>query len=127
MSQFQEYFSQLTIDSNRQNPWFPEYFSAYAECNLETDSCMRNQSTTDFARYEQDDVAPLVIDAVYTYAHALHFLNDNCQLLIRWDRINGSCVGQVKKLNGSVLLRYISELDFVNNITGNLILRERLN
>ena len=122
VSQFQEYFSQLTIDSNRRNPWFPEYFSMYAECNLETDSCMRNQSITDFARYEQDDVAPLVIDAVYAYAHALqNFLNDNCQFPIQWDRINGSCVGQVKELNGSVLLGYISELDFVNNITGNRI------
>ena len=31
-------------------------------------------------------------------------------------------VGQTRELNGSVLLEYISKLDFVNNITGNRIM-----
>ena len=125
VSQFHDYFQQLTIDNNKRNPWFPEYFAAYGKCglsNTSADPCLRNQSVPDFARYEQDDVAPLVIDAVYAFAHALqNFLNDNCQLPIQWVRTNQSCVGQTRELNGSALLEYIAKLDFVNNITGNKI------
>ena len=125
VSQFQDYFSQLTIDNNKRNPWFPELFAAYDNCDLSNTSanpCMRNQTVTDIARYEQDEVAPLVIDAVYAFAHALqNFLNDNCQLPVQWVRTNQSCVGQTRDLNGSALLEYIAKLDFVNNITGNRI------
>ena len=125
VSQFNDYFQQLTIDSNKRNPWFPEYFAAYDNCDLSNssaDPCMRNKSLVDFARYEQDEVAPLVIDAVYAFAHALqNFLNDNCQLPVHWIRTNHSCIGQTRELSGSALLEYIAKLDFVNNITGNRI------
>ena len=125
VSQFHDYYSQLTVESNVRNPWFPEYFADYGNCDLSNTSanpCLRNQSVPDFERYEQDDVASLVVDAVYAFAHALqNFLNDNCQLPIQWVRTNQSCVGQTRELNGSALLEYIAKLDFVNNITGNKI------
>ena len=123
---FHDYFSQLTINSNTRNPWFPEYFSAYSECSLSNTSvetsCLRNQSVTNFERYEQGNIVPLVIDAVYAYAHALqNYLNDSCQLPVQWIRTNQSCVGQTRELSGSALLEYIAKLDFINNITGNRI------
>ena len=125
VSQFHDYFQQLTIDSNKRNPWFSEYFAVYDNCDLSNTSantCLRNQTIADFARYEQDEVAPLVIDAVYAFSHALqNFLNDSCQLPVQWIRTNQSCVGQTRELNGSALLEYIAKLDFVNNITGNKI------
>ena len=126
VSQFHNYFEQLTISNNKRNPWFPKYFASFDNCDLSnssTNPCLRNQNVTDFARYEQDEVAPLVIDAVYAFAHALqNFLNDNCQLPIQWVRTNQSCVGQTRELNGSALLEYIAKLDIVNNITGNKIM-----
>ena len=125
VDQFSDYLSELTIDSNKRNPWFQEYFSTYAECDLSNNSanpCLKNQSVTDFVSFQQT-VAPLVIDAVYAFAHALqNFLNDNCQLPIQWVRTNQSCVGQTRELNGSALLEYIAKLDIVNNITGNRIM-----
>ena len=71
VSQFHDYFQQLTIDSNKRNPWFSEYFAVFYNCDLSNTSantCLRNQTIADFARYEQDEVAPLVIDAVYALA-----------------------------------------------------------
>ena len=124
VDQFSDYLSELTIDSNKRNPWFQEYFSTYAECDLSNNSanpCLKNQSVTDFVSFQQT-VAPLVIDAVYAFAHALqNFLNDNYQMPIQWVRTNQSCVGQTRELNGSALLEYIAKLDIVNNITGNRI------
>ena len=125
VSLFHDYISELTIKNNKRNPWFPQYFAAYGNCELSNSSanpCLGNQTITDFARYEQDEVAPLVIDAVYAFAHALQkFLNNSCQLPIQWIRTNQSCVGQTRELTGSALLEYIAKLDFVNNITGNRI------
>ena len=126
VSMFHDYISELTIENNKRNPWFSQYFAVYGDCDLSNSSanpCLENQTITDFARYEQDEVAPLVIDAVYAFAHALHdFLNNSCQLPIQWIRANQSCVGQTRELNGSALLEYIAKLDFVNNVTGNRII-----
>ncbi len=127
VKQFNEYFSQLTIDSNARNPWFTEYYAAFADCDILNSSvlnaCSHNQSVTDLPQYQQGNVVPLVIDAVYAYAHALeNFLRDNCQSPIQWDRTNQLCAGQSRQLTGKSLLQYIHRLDFVNNITGNRII-----
>ena len=125
VSHFHDYLSKLTINNNKRNPWFPEYFTTYDNCDLSnngTNPCMKNQPITEITGYKQDELSPLVIDAVYAFAHALqNFLNDNCQMPIQWVRTNQSCVGQTRELNGSALLEYIAKLDFVNNITGNKI------
>ncbi len=123
---FNEYYSTLTIENNIRNPWFAEYFAAFASCELSnngTNNCLTNMSVVNLPQYEQGNVVPLVIDAVYAYAHALqNFLLDNCELPVQWTRSNQSCVGQTQQLNGTVLLSYISQLDFVNNVTGNRII-----
>ena len=79
---------------------------------------MLNQSVTDILPFELT-VTPLVIDAVYTFAHAL--LTDSCQLPIQWVRVNQSCVGQTREFNGSALVKYIAKVDFINNVTCNRI------
>lgn len=123
---FHDYYSELTIESNIRNPWFAEYFSAFADCDLLNDSmnpCSTDVSVVDLLQYEQGNVVPLVIDAVYAYAHALqNFLRENCQLPVQWIRSNRTCVGQTKQLTGNALLSYIGRLDFINNVTGNRII-----
>lgn len=129
VSQFQDYFSNLTIDSNNRNPWFPEFYSAFVGCSLDSNAtvpCATNQSVTELSQYAQGNFIPLVVDAVYTYAHALdNFLNDSCQLPIRWDRVNRTCVGQTQALTGSILLDYISQVDFVNPLTGDRVVFDK--
>ena len=123
--QFHEYFSQLTVDSNIRNRWFPEFFAAYAGCNLDV-NCPNSSNVTSFSKYQQGTYIPLVIDATYSIAHALHnFLLDNCNATdtapFMWFSNNNTCLGQSQSLNGSVLLDYLRNVNFTSP-TGNLIL-----
>ena len=115
---FHMYFSNLTIDDNKRNPWFPEFYSAFAKCNLTSGSsnpCDLNAAVTSQPHYQQGNFIPLVIDAVYTYAHALHnFLVESCDIPIRWNRENLTCSGQKWELNGSALLEYIANSNFTS-------------
>lgn len=115
---FEEYFSQLTIDSNTRNDWFPEFFAAYANCTLGV-NCNNTRNVTSFSRYQQGNFVPLVIDAVYTFAQALHnFLVENCDATnngtYEWFRSNATCLGQSRELNGSSLLEYIQMVNFTS-------------
>ena len=119
---FHNYFSNLTIQSNVRNPWFPEFYAAFVNCTL-NETCAHNENVTRLPQYQQGNFIPLVIDAVYTYAHALNnFLYENCDLPLTWYRNNHTCKGQQRALNGSTLLEYISRLQFQNMLTGNLVL-----
>ena len=125
LDKFHSYFSRLTINDNVRNPWFPEFYSAFVDCNLnETGSnrCNRDVNITSQPQYQQGNFVPLVIDSVYAYAKALdYFLNENCNQPIVWYRSNRTCAGQRRELNGSALLEYISRVDFISP-TGNRIL-----
>ena len=121
---FEEYISKLTINSNTRNNWFPEFFAAFANCTLE-DECENDTDIKSFSRYEQGNFVPLVVDAVYAFAHALHnFLVDHCNETdsapFLWFKENGSCLGQSRELNGASLLSYLNDVNFTS-ITGNSI------
>jgi metabotropic glutamate receptor 2/3/metabotropic glutamate receptor 6/7/8 len=130
VNEFEEYFSSLTIESNQRNPWFSEFYKAFANCTLEgtgtsdTRLCAKNRNITQLPRYQQGNFIPLVIDAVYTFAKALNsFLLDNCDTSdFTWFPDTRTCAGQTRELNGSALLEYISQVNVKNNITGNNLL-----
>ena len=110
--EFNDYFSDLTVNSNQRNPWFPEFYAAVAGCTL-NDTCDHDANVTRLPSYQQGNFIPLVIDAVYTYAHALqNFLNESCESPVEWFRSNRTCRNQKQELNGAVLLEYISNVDF---------------
>lgn len=111
---FLDYFSQLTIETNKRNPWFEEYFKAFTECGHEpAAACLNNVSILDVHDYQQEYTVQRVIDAVYAFAHALqNFLTDNCESPLTWYRENQTCKGQIKRLDGPNLLEYIDRLDF---------------
>ena len=61
---FDDYLSQLTIQTNRRNA---------------SNSCTQNISITLLPNYAQDCFVPPMIDAVYAFANALHnYLEENC-------------------------------------------------
>ena len=64
--EFEEYVSQLTIESNQRNGWFPEFFAAFADCSL-NDTCDNTRNITSFSRYKQGNFIPLVIDLCLCY------------------------------------------------------------
>ena len=127
--QFNDYLSQLTIQNNKRDPWFPRFYAASAGCvlNESNSSCGDNccnvsANVTGLPNYNQANVVPL-IDVVYTFANALNqFLaNDsNCDQPVQWYRANYTCKGQRRQLDGSNLLEYIANIDF-DSPTGNRI------
>ena len=105
LKDFDEYMSNLTINSNTRNIWFPEIFAALTNCTLGK-NCDNNTSITSFPNYQQDVRALLTVDAVYAFAHALHdFLIDNCNETenapFKWFNENRTCLGQSRTLNGT--------------------------
>ena len=123
---FDEYFSKLTLNSNNRNPWFEEFFSASMNCNSDNSlnekaPCNRNSSIPELKNYEQGNMIPFVVDAVYVYAYALqNFLTENCEKPIQWFISNKTCLNQMRELNGSTLLEYINKSNFTSP-TGNKI------
>ena len=129
IQEFNDYLTQLTIHSNKRNPWFPEIYADYAKCkntsnsvNDSQNACDQNSNITHFAHYSQSPFVSLTIDAVYTFAHALdHFLKENCDQPTVWSRRDGSCSGQKRELNGSALHEYIARVHFHSPLTGNTV------
>ena len=115
---FDEYLSQLTIQTNRRNAWFEEIFATFASCNL-SNSCNQNISITSLPNYAQDCFVPPMIDAVYAFANALHnYFEENCNFTSGWTWKNQKCPGQKRELNGSTLLQYLRIVDFISPLTG---------
>ena len=119
---FQAYFSNLSIESNQRNAWFPGYFAFLADCNLIDGECNNTTSIPhlDNYAYEQNSYVPLIIDAVYTFAHALHqYLLENCDPPLQWNRTRRTCRGySQRELDGATLLGYMQNIHF-KSLSGN--------
>ena len=116
---FDDYFSQLTVQTNRRNHWFKGIHSAYT-CNGSV--CNPVNNLTKLSDYAQSDFVSQTIDAVYAFANALHnFLEENCNFTSGWTWENQSCPGQKKELNSSSLQSYLGKVDFVNPLTRNTV------
>lgn len=113
---YADYLSQLTVESNRRNPWFSELYSAAEKCTLDSPSCKVTESIRD---YPQANAIPRTIEGLYAFAHALQdYLHDNCDQPVEWNRANYSCKGQKRALNGSTLLDYLTNVSFSSKLTG---------
>ena len=108
---FDDYYSQLTPSTNLRNPWFTEFYESSYDCI--SDVNCSNRSVTSDPNYQQDFFDSFVIDAVYSFAHAIHnFLNDSCEQPLVWYSQNQTCLGQSQEFNGENLLKYIKDLNF---------------
>ena len=118
---FEEYYSNLTLGTNVRNPFFTEYYQVFYNCIVGI-NCT-NDSITEHPTYQQNSKVPLVVDAVYSVAHAINnFFKENCKYPLVWYQINQTCVGWTNeiKLNGKVLLKYLSNVSFTSP-TGNKV------
>ena len=124
---YQNYLAGLTLETNKRNAWFPDFFSALAGgCDPwqenTTNACNRTLNIFQLNRtHERTIYGAQTIDAVYAFAHALHdFLTDNCADPLVWISANKTCIGQKMELNGESLLQYIHDVSFTSP-TGNKI------
>ena len=116
LSEFEMYFSELSLLSNSRNAWFPEYFRQYNPCAELDSSSLQRANIFNCSRYTLSKTnVELVIDAVYSLAHAVNdFLNDNCDLPVKWDSVSKRCQGQKREMNGTVLRQYLQEVNFIS-------------
>ncbi|XP_008317587.1 metabotropic glutamate receptor 7-like [Cynoglossus semilaevis] len=111
---FDEYFTGLTLENNRRNVWFAEFWEENFDCRLLSSSkredssrkCTGQERIGVHSKYEQEGKVQFVIDAVYAMAHALHHMHkDLCP-----DHL-GICP-QMESAEGKVLLKYIRNINF---------------
>ncbi len=127
LNSFEDYFSRLTLESNKRNPWFEEFYTGFVKCEVNGTGgselqCNESSSVTEIPRYRQGNIIPLVVDAVYVYAHAIQdFLDENCDQPLTWFRNNRTCLGQSRPLTGSALLEYIQNVSFVSPTDNRII------
>ena len=116
---FNSYYSQHFAESNVRNPWFRHYYQERFDCFIGR-NCS-NVSITAHPDYQQYVLVPLVIDAVYSVAHALHnSIMDNCPKPVVWYPNNRSCQGQSNTISGEMLANYLYKVNFTSP-TGNTI------
>ncbi|XP_044067736.1 metabotropic glutamate receptor 7-like isoform X2 [Siniperca chuatsi] len=111
---FDEYFAALTLENNRRNVWFAEFWEENFDCRLLSVSkredtsrkCTGKERIRIDSKYEQEGKVQFVIDAVYAMAHALH----NMQRDLCPDH-PGVCP-QMESAEGKTLLKYIRNTSF---------------
>ncbi|XP_053234099.1 metabotropic glutamate receptor 7 isoform X3 [Podarcis raffonei] len=112
---FDTYFTSRTLENNRRNVWFAEYWEENFNCKLtisgskkeDTDrKCTGQERIGKDSHYEQEGRVQFVIDAVYAMAHALHQMNkDLCS------DYSGVCP-EMEHAGGKKLLKYIRSVNF---------------
>ncbi|XP_038596506.1 metabotropic glutamate receptor 7 isoform X3 [Tachyglossus aculeatus] len=112
---FDTYFTSRTLENNRRNVWFAEYWEENFNCKLtisgskkeDTDrKCTGQERIGKDSYYEQEGKVQFVIDAVYAMAHALHHMNrDLCA------DYPGVCP-EMEHAGGKKLLKYIRGVNF---------------
>ncbi|XP_062441562.1 metabotropic glutamate receptor 7 isoform X4 [Rhea pennata] len=112
---FDAYFTSRTLENNRRNVWFAEYWEENFNCKLtisgskkeDTDrKCTGQERIGKDSHYEQEGKVQFVIDAVYAMAHALHHMSkDLCA------DYPGVCP-EMEQAGGKKLLKYIRSVNF---------------
>uniref|UniRef100_A0A8C3VIM9 G-protein coupled receptors family 3 profile domain-containing protein n=1 Tax=Catharus ustulatus TaxID=91951 RepID=A0A8C3VIM9_CATUS len=112
---FDTYFTSRTLENNRRNVWFAEYWEENFNCKLtitgskkeESDrKCTGQERIGKDSPYEQEGKVQFVIDAVYAMAHALHHMSrELCA------DSAGLCP-EMERAGGKRLLKYIRSVNF---------------
>ncbi|RVE72662.1 hypothetical protein OJAV_G00043080 [Oryzias javanicus] len=114
ISGFDAYFTSRTLENNRRNVWFAEYWEENFNCKLMSSSkkddssrkCTGQERIGVDSKYEQEGKVQFVIDAVYAMAHALHNMQrDLCPE-------NSGICPDMELAGGKKLLKYIRSVSF---------------
>ncbi|KAK7145145.1 hypothetical protein R3I94_011291 [Phoxinus phoxinus] len=118
---FDRYFTSRTLENNRRNIWFAEFWENNFNCKLSRHAlkkgsgikkCTNQERIGKDSSYEQEGKVMFVIDAVYAMAHALHNMHkDLCPGKV------GLCT-KMDPVDGTLLLKYIRTVK-ISGIAGN--------
>ncbi|XP_058873482.1 metabotropic glutamate receptor 6 isoform X2 [Acipenser ruthenus] len=112
---FDQYFTSRSLENNRRNIWFAEFWEDDFKCKLTRPGikledgkkkCTGEERISRDTPYEQEGKVQFVIDAVYAMAHALHSMHlDLCP------GATGVCE-KMDPVDGQQLLSYIRAVTF---------------
>uniref|UniRef100_A0A8C2GEP8 Glutamate receptor, metabotropic 6b n=1 Tax=Cyprinus carpio TaxID=7962 RepID=A0A8C2GEP8_CYPCA len=112
---FDQYFTTRSLENNRRNIWFAEFWEDDFKCKLTRPGirgnsglrkCTGEERISRDSAYEQEGKVQFVIDAVYAMAHALHSMHiDLCPGSM------GIC-DKMDPVDGRMLLSYIRAVNF---------------
>ncbi|XP_065332711.1 metabotropic glutamate receptor 2 isoform X4 [Cloeon dipterum] len=113
---FEEYFLSLTVENNKRNPWFAEFWEAHFQCHYPNSSrtpynqnfpgTCTGQETLTKENMAFEGQLQFVSDAVMAFAHALRDMHrDVCH------GRHGLC-DAMKPTKGTELLRYLRKVEF---------------
>ncbi|XP_029477212.2 metabotropic glutamate receptor 4-like [Oncorhynchus nerka] len=112
---FDRYFISRTLDNNRRNIWFAEFWENNFQCKLSRHAlkkgsgikkCTNHERIGKDSSYEQEGKVQFVVDAVYAMAHALHNMHKElCPGKV------GLC-SKMETINGTMLLKFIRNVNF---------------
>nr|XP_023691666.1 metabotropic glutamate receptor 8-like isoform X4 [Paramormyrops kingsleyae] len=112
---FDQYFTSRSLENNRRNIWFAEFWEDDFRCKLtrpgikldsDKKKCTGEERISRDSHYEQEGKVQFVIDAVYAMAHALHNMHvDLCP------GHTGVC-DKMDPVEGRLLLKYIRSVNF---------------
>ncbi|GFR28970.1 metabotropic glutamate receptor 7 [Trichonephila clavata] len=114
---FDKYFKSLTVQSNKRNPWFTEFWEHFFNCKWPESTvtpfnlfskrvCTGKEIMSSETGYEAERQLQFVSDAVLAFAYALKAMHaDVCH------GIPGVC-REMKPIDGSVLLSYLKNVTF---------------
>ncbi|KAL4646288.1 metabotropic glutamate receptor 6-like [Arapaima gigas] len=121
---FDQYFTTRSLENNRRNIWFAEFWEDDFRCKLtrpgikldsDKKKCTGKERISRDSPYEQEGKVQFVIDAVYAMAHALHNMHiDLCPGHV------GVC-DKMDPVEGRLLLKYIHSVNF-NGSAGTAVL-----
>uniref|UniRef100_A0A8C9R250 Glutamate receptor, metabotropic 6a n=1 Tax=Scleropages formosus TaxID=113540 RepID=A0A8C9R250_SCLFO len=121
---FDLYFTTRSLENNRRNIWFAEFWEDDFKCKLtrpgikldsDKKKCTGEERISRDSSYEQEGKVQFVIDAVYAMAHALHNMHmDLCP------GHTGVC-DKMDPVEGRLLLNYIHSVNF-NGSAGTAVL-----
>lgn len=102
--QFEKYFPKLR-PGQTSNPWFDAYWEFQTGCHFTSGNCLLQRSIQNFEELKIPSSVSLVIDSVFTFAHAIHkLLNDVCPGIVGSEA--RACI------KGDQLLSYMLNLTF---------------
>ncbi|XP_023132085.1 metabotropic glutamate receptor 1 isoform X1 [Amphiprion ocellaris] len=110
---FDDYYLKLRLDTNKRNPWFPEFWQYRFQCRLPGHPqenknykkvCTGNESLHE--NYVQDSKMGFVINAIYAMAHGLHDMHKEL-----CPSQTGLCEA-MDPIDGSKLLDYLLQTSF---------------
>ena len=121
ITSFDNYVYNVSLSNSSMNPWLDEFLAAY-NCDRSNQSCKSNIVLSETV--DMSNTASYVIDAVYSFAHALHnAITETCPRNSTVSMCQDILIQRFSRtaMNGTILRDNIYRLNFTSLSTNDII------